>query len=288
MDFDAVPYTVDVDTAHLIASMFMFAITAVGFAISFKVKRAMVFRFKLALVYTIPAMLGMAYLTPASYIYHPYRVLLICAFIGLFQILYWREVKPETTSMGFAKSRLPDFIDIVPDMVWMKDLDNRFIYTNEAIREGLLKCTEKEAFGRTGIELAELQRAKGHEYTFGEVCDDSDDITLDRETACRFLEFGTVNGEFLALQVFKAPVYTTAYDGKKVLAGTIGMGRDLTYDFQDHEKISKLVEEGKVKEACAAFEVHKNRHMFTGIDLIRRREDGVYDMKWEKRNVDIS
>lgn len=256
------------DHIHIIAGCIMFAIATFGFIISLRIKRSKLFKFKVVIVYCIPLIMSVAYMVPTAYISHEYRVLLVCTFIGLMQILYWREVKELTSSISYNKQSLPDFLNLSPDMIWMKDLNNKFTYTNEALREGLLKCTEEEAFGKTGIELAEIQRKKGHHYTFGDICNDSDDMTVLRNTPCRFLEFGDINGKFLALQVFKAPTYCTTPEGKRVLQGTIGIGRDLTYDFLDHEKIKKQIDDGDIEGAIETFEMHRNRYMFTGVALL--------------------
>lgn len=259
------------DNAHTIAGIVMLAISLFGFVLSFRVKRTLVFKFKVAVVYIIPLIMGTTYITPIAYISHTYKILLICAFLALTQVLYWREVKELTSSMRSQRKNLPDFLDISPDMIWMKDLNHRFTYTNEAIRKSLLKCTEEEAFGKTGLELAEMQRSKGHTYTFGEICNDSDEITILKKMPCRFLEFGDVNGTFLALQVFKAPIYSTKPDGTKVLQGTIGIGRDLTYDFIDHENIHKKLVAGDLEAAFEVFKEHRNRYLFTGTALINKR-----------------
>ena len=256
----------------IMAGIYMAFLTCFGVYLACKTKRPMVFKIKLVVVYLIPFMLAVVYLFPGYHVSEAYRILLFCTFITLTQMLYWREPKKLTTSLGYHRKTLVDFLDLVPDMVWMKDVDNRFTYTNEAIRTGLLLCTETEAYGKTGVELAEIQRGKGHVYTFGEVCGDSDDVTISKDKPCRFLEFGKVNGKFLALQVFKAPLYITCPKGGSKMVGTIGMGRDLTYDFIDHEKIAKLLEDGDYEGAKKAFSVHQRRYMFTGNGLLRGEE----------------
>jgi len=261
-------YDPHVESIYRFAGIFFILLTIYGVSLALWLKRPAMFKFKLIVVYTIPALLGIMYLSNIHhYITSPYRMIMGCVFIVLFQILYFREVRAETTKLGHYKTYFPDFLDIVPDMVWIKDLDNRFIYTNEAIREGLLKCSEQEAFEKTGEEIASMQQAKGNNYDFSDMCAASDDETIKRGEVCRFLEFGTVNNKFLALQVFKAPVYLTDYEGTKRLIGTMGMGRDLTYDFVDHENISALIKDGDLEKIKTAFIIHKNRDMFTGISI---------------------
>ena len=239
-------------------------IACFGWYMAFKVRRPMIFRVKLAVVFLIPFMLSGTYLCPFLHFSHVYRMLLIYTFIVMLNILYWRELRKMSTSIGYHKHVLVNFLDMVPDMVWMKDVDNRFTYTNRSICSELLKCSPEEAFGKTGTEIAKMQIEKGFDYTFGEVCCNSDEETLLKDCACRFIEFGEVNGKFIALQVFKAPLWTRLPDGSKRVVGTIGMGRDLTEEYQDHQLMSKLCKEGNIEEAMRVFNVHINRYEATG------------------------
>lgn len=246
-----------------IVGILALGIACFGWYMAFKVRRPAIFRVKLAVVFFIPFMLAGTYLFDFLSLSHVYRMLLIYTFIVMLNILYWRELRKMSTSIGYHKHVLVNFLDAVPDMVWMKDMDNKFTYTNQSMCDGLLKCTAEEAFGKSGIEIAEMQRDKGFDYTFGEVCCNSDDETLMRDCACRFLEFGEVNGQFLALQVYKAPLWVKLPDGSRKVVGTIGMGRDLTLDYQDHELIVKLYNEGKIEEAMEVFAMHVNRYKGT-------------------------
>ena len=279
-------FDMNIETTYKLVGIFMMLVTVFGIVLSIRLKRTKLFRFKLMFIYVIPAIVGFTLFMPHGVISHTYQYLLICAFIALSQILYYREVCDEVTNIGYYKTFLPDFLNIVPDMVWMKDLDHKFIYTNDALRDGLLKCTEQEAFGKTGIELAKVQQAKGHEYTFGDICGDTDIEVMKRSSASRFLEFGTVNGKFLALQVFKAPVYKTLHDGKRECIGTIGMGRDLTYDFVDHEKIAYSLKHGTLEETKEIFKKHQSRYLFTGISIVRDRDNKTeYTRRWYDNGV---
>lgn len=239
-------------------------ITSFGWFMAWKVRRPLMFRVKLAFVFIIPFVLAGTYLCPYLNFSATYRMLLMYTFIALLNMLYWRELREMTSSIGYHKKVLVNFLDMVPDMVWMKDIDNQFTYTNKAICEGLLCCTPEEAYGKTGWELAQAQRALGNDYTFGEVCCNSDNETLLKDCACRFLEFGEVNGQFLALEVFKAPLWVRLQDGSRKIVGTIGMGRDLTEDFQDHELIEELCNKGDTDGAMEVFLMHKNRYRFQG------------------------
>ncbi len=124
----------------------------------------------------------------------------------------------------------------VPDMIWAKDLDNRYIFANKAIRDKLLMCKNGESpIGKQDMYFATRERREGHNHTFGEICIDSDEIVKNNRQLGRFLEDGLVRGEYLALDVHKAPLFNDS--GK--LIGTVGAGRDVTNDIA----IKKALEE---------------------------------------------
>jgi hypothetical protein len=113
----------------------------------------------------------------------------------------------------------------VPDMIWAKDLDDRYLFANKVIRERLLMCRELESpIGKNDLFFANRERAEGYHHTFGEICVNSDQVVKSNQSGGRFLEDGMVRGAYLALDVHKAPLFDD--DGK--LIGTVGAGRDVT------------------------------------------------------------
>ena len=115
--------------------------------------------------------------------------------------------------------------EAVPDMVWYKDIEGRYVYANSAIKDGLL-CTN-DPIGKTDVELAANAKMKyGEEnHQFGESCADSDQMVLDAGTPMRFLENGNVRGKNLELHVNKN-VVRDVETGE--IIGTVGTGRDVT------------------------------------------------------------
>jgi len=263
---------------NILISILCLTLALFGIYLVLHIKRPLVFKLKVGMVYSIPLLLAVRYMEFSedhkNLLNSDYSILLLLTFAVMVNVLYWREIRWLTTSVGYHKHILVNFLDMLPDMVWMKDTKDRFTYTNEAIRRGLLLCTCEEAFGKTSLELANMQREKGNAYLFGEVCEDSDAIVKAQGEPEIFLESGEVNGRFLALQVFKAPLYKLV-DGKKFLVGTIGMGRDLTYDYEDHEELQRLFDEGKPNEALELFAKHKERYKFYAGHALheRRKED---------------
>jgi len=109
--------------------------------------------------------------------------------------------------------------DNVPDLIWAKDMDDRFIFVNQAICDKLLMCGNPDkAIGKTDMFFAEQERKAGYKHTFGEVCANSDAVTKERKTPDHFLEEGLVRNEYLVLDVYKAPFLNEDSE----MIGTVG------------------------------------------------------------------
>ena len=115
--------------------------------------------------------------------------------------------------------------DNVPDLIWAKDLEGKFLFVNQAMCDKLIMCgSPDKALGKNDMFFAEQERNAGHEHTFGETCIDSDAVTKERKAPGRFLEDGFVRNRHLVLDVHKAPFLNE--DGEMI--GTVGCGRDVT------------------------------------------------------------
>ncbi len=130
--------------------------------------------------------------------------------------------------------------DNMPDMLWAKDLDKRFIFTNKSICDNLLRATSTdEPIGRTDLFFALRQRALHPEnpawHTFGELCQDSDEVIINSGKPHQFDEFGNVGGKFLYLDVRKAPIMND--DG--IMIGVVGSARDITEQKKNETELRK-------------------------------------------------
>ena len=138
-----------------------------------------------------------------------------------------------------ALSRLLRLVaDNVPDMIWAKDLNKRYLFANKAICEQLLLAQDTdEPVGKNALFFAQRQRASHpdnpHWHTFGELCQDSDALTLTSGQAGQFDEFGNVCGQPLYLDVRKAPL--TDEHGQVI--GVVGTARDVTVERATQEKL---------------------------------------------------
>jgi signal transduction histidine kinase/ActR/RegA family two-component response regulator len=141
--------------------------------------------------------------------------------------------------------------DNVPDMIWAKGLDGRYLFTNKAMAEQLLRAHDTaEPVGRTDLFFARRERDSQADnpqwHTFGELCVETDEATLTRGMPSTFEESGNVRGSFLCLDVHKAPFINERGE----LIGTVGSARDVTERKQVESELANYREnlEGLVRE----------------------------------------
>jgi PAS domain S-box-containing protein len=137
-------------------------------------------------------------------------------------------------------SMLRMMCDNVPDMIWAKALDKRYLFANKAICEQFLSAVDiKEPKGKTEMFFAERERNSHPDnpdwHTFGLLDEDSDAITLERGKPSVFEESGYIKGKFLCLEIHKSPFF----NDKGEIIGTVGSARDIT----DRKKIEAELEQ---------------------------------------------
>jgi len=140
-----------------------------------------------------------------------------------------------------------------PDMLWAKDLQGRFIFTNKALCEKLLGVQDvNEPVGKDDMYFVKQLRALHPDdpswHNFGEACLDSDAITLKEKRPMHFEEYGNVMGKYTFLDVHKAPLR----DEQGNIIGTVGSARDIT----EQKILEKKEEEArkKLKELATVIE----------------------------------
>ena len=133
--------------------------------------------------------------------------------------------------------------DNMPDMIWAKDLEKRYIFANKTICHNLLNAAgNDEPIGKNDMFFAERERTRHADdpewHTFGEICRDTDQITMDAGIPQQFNEYGNVQGKFLFLDVHKAPFI----DEQGIMIGTVGSARDVTVSKQLEEALAESEE----------------------------------------------
>ena len=156
--------------------------------------------------------------------------------------------------------------DNAPDMIWAKDMNNRYLFANRALCSRLLMCKSTGAVvGKNDVYFAELERSNGQRHTFGEVCENSDDIVKTKKKAMRFVEDGLVRGQYLVLDVHKAPLL----DENGKILGTVGCGRDITREQEIQKDLAKSrVSQQLLMDSASNFAVFR-------LQLINQRPKGI-------------
>lgn len=134
----------------------------------------------------------------------------------------------EETSQRLA-SMLRLICDNVPDMIWAKDLEHRYVFANKALCETLLDLVSTDdPLGKTFDYFAQRERDRHPDdpewYTYGQFAQDIDRHTLGRDEPTIFEESGNVFGKFVFLEVHQARLVNSHGE----VIGTVGCARDIT------------------------------------------------------------
>jgi PAS domain S-box-containing protein len=181
---------------------------------------------------------------------------------------------------GHEATLLQMMCDNVPDMIWAKDVDKKYLFANKAICEQLLNARDtEEPLGKDDLFFAERERVShpGNPewHTFGEICLDSDAIVLNSREAGRFDEYGNVHGEFLYLDVHKAPFWDDA--GK--LIGTVGSARNVTKDRKTEESLRRSEDRFKTIFHNTDISIWEEDFSQLKLAVEALKEQGVADMR---------
>jgi signal transduction histidine kinase len=119
--------------------------------------------------------------------------------------------------------------DNLPDLLWAKDLNKKYIFVNKATCDTLLQAVDTdEPIGKTRDEFIkrqmELNPENSKRYNIGQYGSDSDDTILETGKVGVFEEFGYVRGKFSYFDIRKAPII----DENGEMVGIVGSARDVT------------------------------------------------------------
>lgn len=153
------------------------------------------------------------------------------------------KIRDELEETRLIISMFRNIVDNSPDMIWAKDMNGKYIFANKTVCEKLLNAKDtEEPVGKDDMFFCKRERDSHPDipdyHTFGEICEDSDKITIKNRAPKKFEEFGNVKNKFLFLDVFKAPLWDS--EGKMI--GTVGSGRDVTEEKKTEERIRRSEE----------------------------------------------
>ena len=179
---------------------------------------------------------------------------------------YKEELEAERRDRIKEQNLFVSVMDHIDDMLWAKDIDGRYIVANKAFRNKFCYGLQwDEMQGKNDIELAKIFKDKvGDEnHTFGEVCNNSDEVVIRTEASREFLEYGMINGKMMKLVVNKSPVYN--YTGK--MFGTCGTGRDVT-DW--HDSLEEAI--NKAQSGCSCFGEEETEMLLKELNKLKFEE----------------
>ena len=135
-------------------------------------------------------------------------------------------------------SMLRRMCDNVPDMIWAKDLEGRYVFANRALSEGLLNAADTdEPLGKSDAFFGERERARHpgdpQWHTFAELNPDSGTLPPRDGVASTSEVSGYVKGRFITLDVRTSPFH----DEYGRVIGTVGSARDITSRRQADEAL---------------------------------------------------
>jgi len=227
-------------------------------------RRNSTFRFKLGVVYLLPIISGVSLissLNSSDYL----NDILVLAFMVFSTVLYYREVRTYTTSQGYHRHALVDYLDDVPCLIWIKDLDFKYTYANRSMLN-VFGIPKEAMMGKTIDDIVEIKRHSGVRFDFADVCKESDNAMVLFKLPKSVLESGYIGKEYKSLQVYKSPIFIESNTERRHI-GYIGIARDLTADIIDHKEIEAMINRCDIAGAINMFCVHTERYTTSNIDL---------------------
>lgn len=139
------------------------------------------------------------------------------------------------------------------DMIWAKDLNGNYLFVNKSICDNLLSATDiEEPIGKNDIFFAKREKNKFPDnpnwHTFGQICVNSDEVTLKANKPMNFIEHGYIKGVYTYLDVHKAPLYNE----NGTLIGVVGTARDITEQIKINERLNTLYQAFEHSQASIA------------------------------------
>lgn len=160
--------------------------------------------------------------------------------------------------------------DNMPDMLWAKDLDKKYLFANKVLCNELLKASDtNEPIGKTMEYFLAREQAKKpddpHWFNFGRNSRNTDDFIMDTGQTGVFDEFGTIDGRFWYMDVRKSPIRDE--NGKMI--GIVGSARDVTQQKKTESELitakERAEESDRLKSSFLANMSHEIRTPMNGI-----------------------
>ncbi|WP_025209462.1 sensor domain-containing protein [Hippea sp. KM1] len=156
------------------------------------------------------------------------------------------KIKESEEKYRESEKFLRQIADLVPDLIWAKDVNKRFIFTNKATCKTLLNTENTdEPIGKTldyfVRKIKQKRPSDDSYYTIDKICNQTDNKVLASKKAEQFEEAGNIKGKRVYLDVIKVPWF----EENGSLKGIIGTARDITKQKLIENELKKTQEELK-------------------------------------------
>ncbi|MBN2433837.1 MAG: transporter substrate-binding domain-containing protein [Spirochaetes bacterium] len=167
-----------------------------------------------------------------------------------------------------SESRLQAFLSTIPDPVWLKDKDGKFLFCNHVLSQ-IFGAPPKMIVGKTDHDFMDKEKADSVRK--------NDIMTVKSDKAQKFEEsvFDVSKGRITYMETYKTPMFDP--DGR--LTGVLGIGRDIT-DRILYEKEIKLKNDELIE---INNDLHQNRDELK--KTIREKETLIRELYHRTKNT---
>lgn len=131
-----------------------------------------------------------------------------------------------TEQLQEATTKLSTLFSSIPDMIWMKDNEGKYLSCNAAY-EAFIGAKECEVIGKTDYDFYSCESA--------DVCKQSDIEAMNAATLCISEECVNYRNNTIGImEIRKAPIYNPS----GVMIGVLGIGRDITERKRMEQKLA--------------------------------------------------
>jgi PAS domain S-box-containing protein len=141
-----------------------------------------------------------------------------------------RVVRRRTAELRNERERLRTVLNTVPDLVWLKDLEGRYVNCNRAF-ERLVGCPEAAIVGRSDDDFADAPTAAIRRREDGQAIEAGTTVAFERT-----IEVPGEPGRGRTLAIVKTPVR----DASGEIVGVLGIARDVSADRQTQARLQRL------------------------------------------------
>lgn len=127
--------------------------------------------------------------------------------------------------------------DNIPDYIWAKDLDGKYLFVNKALASNLLFAPDTEdPIGKKNDYYSNIQHNQNSSkywFTYGNLTKEKDQLVLDKLLPIVYDEVVYIKLKYVHLQIHKSPFFNEQGE----LIGVVGTARDITKSKQAEKEL---------------------------------------------------